>query len=278
MSAQPWSDDENDAIVAEYFGLLTAELIGRPKNKAEVRRSIQTLTGRAKGAIEYKNQNISAIMLALGQDWVRGYKPAHNYQHSLRDAVLRWLNTYPEWANHLIEKDHQELGFAAPEPLWIGPPPALQNAPEPEGLDSILETGKLCDVAARDESNRRLGEAGEARILAHELSNLRNAGRADLAEKVDWVSKTRGDGLGYDIHSFEPDGRERLIEVKTTGGWERTPFYLSRNEISVAEGNREHWCLVRVWNFYRDPKAFEIRPPLQAHIKLTPSVFEAGFH
>ena len=29
---------------------------------------------------------------------------------------------------------------------------------------------------------------------------------------------------------FEPSGKPRLIEVKTTNGWERTPFYISANE------------------------------------------------
>ena len=37
-----------------------------------------------------------------------------------------------------------------------------------------------------------------------------------LAARVDRVSETRGDGLGYDVLSFETSGRERLIEVKTT--------------------------------------------------------------
>lgn len=278
MSTALWSDDENDIIVAQYFGMLTAELGGQPKNKTEVRRSVQALIGRSNGSIEYKNQNISAVLLALGQDWVRGYKPAHNYQGSLRDAVLRWLDANTAWADHLLVHDQESPGFSAPEPLWIGPPPAMRNTPEPEGLEKILETGKLMDVAARDEANRRLGEAGEARVLAHELASLRGAGRADLADRVEWTSKTRGDGLGYDIRSYEANGRDRFVEVKTTGGWERTPFYLTRNELNVADRHREHWCLVRLWNFYREPRAFEIRPPLDTHVKLTPSVFEAGFH
>ncbi len=30
-----------------------------------------------------------------------------------------------------------------------------------------------------------------------------------------------------------------LIEVKTTNGWERTPFHISRNELAVADENRD---------------------------------------
>jgi hypothetical protein len=36
------------------------------------------------------------------------------------------------------------------------------------------------------------------------------AGREDLANDVRWVSDLDGDGFGYDVRSFEPDGAERL--------------------------------------------------------------------
>ncbi len=49
-----------------------------------------------------------------------------------------------------------------------------------------------------------------------------------------WVSDEDGDGAGYDIASFERDGRARLIEVKTTRGWERTPFHITCNELAVV--------------------------------------------
>lgn len=114
-------------------------------------------------------------------------------------------------------------------------------------------------------------------MVAHERATLMGAGRADLANRVRWVSEEDGDGAGYDIGSFEIDGRSRLIEVKTTNGWDRTPFHISRNELAVAENRRSEWCLMRLWNFARDPKAFELRPPLSAHVALTPTSFEASF-
>ena len=87
-----------------------------------------------------------------------------------------------------------------------------------------------------------------------------------------------GDGAGYDIASFDADGRQRLIEVKTTNGWERTPFHISRNELVVAEERCEAWCLFRLWNLARTPKALELRPPFYAHVSLTATSFQASFH
>lgn len=106
---------------------------------------------------------------------------------------------------------------------------------------------------------------------------LKAAGRYDLLDKVRWVSEEDGDGAGYDIASFTPEGQPRLIEVKTTNGWDRTPFFISRNELAVADQNREHWSLLRVWNFSRQPKAFELRPPLQEHLSLTALSYQASF-
>ena len=101
-------------------------------------------------------------------------------------------------------------------------------------------------------------------------------GRTDLADRVRWVSHLDGDGAGYDIQSFDTDGSNRLIEVKTTNGWERTPFFITRNELEVAEARRVDWRLVRLWNFAREPRAFELCPPLEAHVSLMATNFQAS--
>ena len=45
MSSGDWSDVENDAIVAEYFAMLSDDLAGRPYNKAERNRNLQEALG-----------------------------------------------------------------------------------------------------------------------------------------------------------------------------------------------------------------------------------------
>ena len=114
-------------------------------------------------------------------------------------------------------------------------------------------------------------------MIAHEKTTLTGAGRFDLAEQVRWVSEEEGDGAGYDIASFSPEGQARLIEVKTTNRWERTPFHITRNKLAVAEERRTEWLLLRLWNFARNPRAFELHPPLDAHVTLIATSFEARF-
>lgn len=278
MTNGAWTDKENDLIVADYFAMLADDISERPYNKAEHRRALlPRLNNRSEGSIEFKHQNISAVLKGLGEDWIPGYKPAFNFQMTLVDAVARWLALNPAW---LGRQPGLQTATALREAaqLWIRPPPTLSNQQPPQELDQMLHIARKFDVAGRDERNRALGRAGEERVLAHERASLRSAGRDDLARKVHWVSEEDGDGAGYDIASFAPDGLPRLIEVKTTNGWERTPFHITRNELAVAEERRLEWRLFRLWNFSREPKAFELHPPLDAHVSLTATTFQASFH
>ena len=283
MSEGDWDDIENDLIVADYFTMLTDELAGQNYNKSEHRRNlIEMLPKRNNSAVEFKHRNISAVMDFLGQQKIEGYKSLYSYQGSLVDAVIRWLEANPEWTvtKHAApnERISNVVNDGADAILWIGAAPTFANEPPPVDPKFAAAVARKYDVAQRDARNRALGKAGEERVLLHEKAVLRNANRADLADKVRWTAIQDGDGAGYDIFSFEPSGCERLIEVKTTNGWDRTPFHITKNEIAVAEANRDTWHLVRLYNFARQPKAFAIRPPLDAHVLLTPTSFLASLH
>lgn len=275
--ASDWSDEENDAIVADYFAMLAEDVADRPYSKVEHNRHLRALIGRTRGSIEYKYQNISAVLKGLGEDWIPGYKPAFNFQSSLVDAVVRWLESHPTWlapaARAAIGPPKQALQEQAM--LWVGPPPTHSNTPPPDELERMTAIALKYDAAGRDALNGALGRAGEERVLAHERASLLAAGRTDLAARIRWVSQVDGDGAGYDIQSFDTDGSDRLIEVKTTNGWERTPFHITRNELAVADARPQDWRLVRVWNFAREPRAFELRPPLEAHVSLMATSYQA---
>lgn len=277
MANTPWTDEENDLIVADYFAMLELDVLGKPYNKSEHRRLLQSLLNeRPESSIEFKHQNISAVLKGLGEDWISGYKPAFNLQTSLIDAVARWLSYNPAWTARL-NNTFGGTGFNDALTIWIGPAPTVSNLPPPQELEQMLAIAHKFDAAGRDERNRALGRAGEECVLAHERSSLQQAGRDDLARNVRWVSEEDGDGAGYDIASFTTDGDRRLIEVKTTNGWERSPFHITRNELAVADQRRSEWCLVRLWNFRREPKAFELYPPLDRHVELTATSFLASF-
>ena len=67
MAGEDWSDDQNDVIVPTYFTVLADDVAGKPYNKAEHNRVLQSKLGRGKGSIEFKHQNISAVLKGLDE-------------------------------------------------------------------------------------------------------------------------------------------------------------------------------------------------------------------
>ena len=184
------------------------------------------------------------MLRGLGGAEIEGHKPAIDFQVTLIDAVLRWILANPAWSIRAsILAPLRNIDD--PQPLWIGPRPAptLRNTPPPAEIEQTLAIARKFDVACRDDRNRALGRAGEDVVLLNERLILKQAGQDELAGGVRWISEEDGDGAGYDIHSFQADGADRLIEVKTTNGWERTlaPVRLNLFEepLDIAWGHRQ---------------------------------------
>ncbi|WP_375258443.1 DDE-type integrase/transposase/recombinase [Citreimonas sp.] len=78
--------------------MLADDISGRRYSKAEHRRALLSLLNDgSEGSVEFKHQNVSAVLKGLGEDWIPGYKPAFNFQMTLVDAVARWLALNPAW-------------------------------------------------------------------------------------------------------------------------------------------------------------------------------------
>jgi hypothetical protein len=273
IAGTDWSDEEIDQTIALYLEMRHLDLSGQDYVKAEFNRRLQGLTGRGKGAIEFKFQNVSAVLQSIGQPWIWGYKPLANFQHALLAGVERRIETGLPDITVARPSNTAELGEAPA--LLIGPAPAALQLASPPDLQRLI---RKVDQAARDARNRSLGEHGEKVVLAWERERLGRLGRNDLARRVEWTSKESGDGAGFDIRSFEPNGSDRLIEVKTTAGHEHTPFWISENERSFAEERPDAFRLVRVYHAAyatRPPRAFEIVPPLGQWLDLRASTFRA---
>src|ERR1700688_2861262 len=54
---RPWNDDELDAIVADYFSMLRAELSRQPYVKSHHSAVLMKQIGRTHRSVEFKHQN-----------------------------------------------------------------------------------------------------------------------------------------------------------------------------------------------------------------------------
>ena len=77
-----WSEDEVRAIVEDYFDMLKLELSLQSYNKADRNRRLrERLDERSRGSVEFKHQNISAVLVKMGIPYIEGYKPKDNFQN-----------------------------------------------------------------------------------------------------------------------------------------------------------------------------------------------------
>lgn len=275
LTGSPWTRFEIDEAVSAYLGMLRMEHSGQEYVKANVVRGLGVvLPVRSRGSIERKFQNISAILDQLGRPWIDGYKPLTNYQRDLRDAVITSFRGDHRLAEGLADYGAAALPAGQLKPLAtddvvVGPPGArIQN----RTTSSVSLTGGRISALA-DFQTKPLGDAGEGWVVDLEREQLRRAGRPDLADQVVWAAKEIGDGLGYDVASFRPDGRERLIEVKTTNYGIRTPFYITRWEVEFSDRRAAEYSLYRVHGFVRDPRIYVLDGSISATARLEPSVY-----
>jgi len=133
------------------------------------------------------------------------------------------------------------------------------------------------DYLAREARSQSLGRAGEEFVVHYERWRLIQSGHERLADRIEHTANERGDGAGYDVLSFEVDGRERFIEVKTTAYAKDTPFFISDGELSFANSHELEFRLYRVFEFRRLPRLFELRGRPDGHCRLDPITFRASF-
>jgi 5-methylcytosine-specific restriction protein A len=89
-----WSGGEIDAAVGRYLEMLRLEGEGKPFIKAEVNRQLRlgALAGRTKSAVEFRMQNISAVLQKLNRRWITGYRPAANVGTNVETKILASLD------------------------------------------------------------------------------------------------------------------------------------------------------------------------------------------
>lgn len=277
--AEDWSDIEVELIVADYFSMLMAEISGTPYNKSEHRRGIiKQLNNRNEGSIEFKHQNISAVLAKFGVPWIQGYKPLANYQNKLEQVVAHYLQKNTSLEHSFKEFAEGEVRNLQLESIsytnFVESPPETQLVKEPELTYSGPVKVNYLEI---EQNNKRLGDSGEEVVIKYEQWRLTNAGKDSLADKIEWVAQTEGDWIGYDILSKNTNGTDRHIEVKTTKLSKDAPIFFSKNEYEFSARNASSYFLYRVFNFNKAPKVFIVNGRFDEFCRFQPIKFKGHF-
>ena len=167
--------------------------------------------------------------------------------------------------HHYEQIEKLVWGYQDPQEVFNN---SLTEREYPSGRFTELPTinptfkGQEIDFIKQNIENKELGDIGEELVKDYEMKRLRAKGMRDFADKVEIVK----DGEGFDILSFDENGNEKYIEVKTTEGDEKTPFYLSRNEYLFSEKNQGKYCIYRLYNYHDEANHadyFIINEPLK---------------
>ncbi|WP_366052571.1 DUF3427 domain-containing protein [Gluconobacter albidus] len=228
-----------------------------------------------------KNKSVTLPYTYLGLLQYAGHdaereRPVH-IAWQLRDwpiptDVLQRINLKLDAAPHLAD---QRLEVTEP-----GLTPVMPPEPGAYKLGRTTREFKARQFRRlSSETSKAIGDAGERLALAAEKQRLVNAGRPDLAHRIEHISLTQGDGAGYDIRSYNADGSDRFIEVKTTTGSKGTPFFVSVNEVAFSEHAGAAFVLFRITDLDLTSMRgnfFTLQGPLSEAWELAPNSYLAS--
>lgn len=255
-----WSTHEVQLVVADYLAMLAKEMAGEPYNKSAFRRALQPfLNNRSESSIEFKRQNISAALIELGACYIKGYLPLLNRQELLVEECARQLEADKlKW-----DAVFTQFTAAVTAPgkdytldTLIDTPPEYVND-HPVASTRLRKPFKI-NYLEREQRNNATGVLGEQIVMAYEKWRLMQAGKPQLAEKIEWVAQFN-DQAGFDILSKHESGQDKYIEVKSTKLGKATPIFFSHDEFNFARSHRSAYHLYRVFNLSESPRLFTLQ-------------------
>lgn len=163
----------------------------------------------------------------------------------------------------------EDVGFRYPDAKEVDSK-FIELTIVPEDLEKLKSESRekrtkkrVIDFEKENKRNKRLGDQGELIVFYKEKEYLREKGLKELANKVRQISK-EDDKAGYDILSFELDGKEKRIEVKSTNAKPKgVRFYMSSNQYKKAKELDNYYSYIVFEAKTETPKIWKMKNPLQ---------------
>ena len=110
--------------------------------------------------------------------------------------------------------------------------------------------------------SQKIGDRGEELVLRNEIEKTKGWGLPnETLSKVRRVS-LESDDYGFDILSFDQEGNERYLEVKTTKtNGKNFSFILTRNEFETAKYYGKRYSFVIVFDILSNPRIWYMGNP-----------------
>lgn len=135
-------------------------------------------------------------MIALGMPYINGYKPLGNYQNLLFETVSELISSNPRIQEKLDIVVNSDVVIPSVENILS----AMVSPPEPRLRVQTARTEprmvhfEQVNYLKRESQNQQLGLAGELFVVNFEKAYLIYSKKTYLAEKIEHVSVSKGDG------------------------------------------------------------------------------------
>jgi hypothetical protein len=281
-----WTDEQSEFVCKYYIAQLKKHLLSKEPQKQQVAKNyLMSELGKSSKAVRLKLHHISSILVNSDLPYLESFKPIPraeidlidwNETNVLKKILLEEFNE-PDFLDFLSSLSAKtEYSTEVTKEIQVEQPPDedvfehLENADQPS-----LRIRPKINYVEREIRNTKLGEAGETWVINFERQRLLAEGREDLANKIVWASKDVGDGLGFDIISYNSSGDKVYIEVKTTCLGKFSAFYLTQKEIQTSLKLGVSYYIYRVFDFNKETKLFTIENSLADSLDLVPTTFRA---
>ena len=125
-----------------------------------------------------------------------------------------------------------------------------------------IRTKEGINYSEQQAISQKIGDRGEELVLRNEIEKIKQWGLPDeILSKVRRVS-LESDDYGFDILSFDKDGNERYLEVKTTKtNGKNFSFILTKNEFEQAKKYGNKYSFVIVFDILNNPHIWYMGNP-----------------
>ena len=121
-----------------------------------------------------------------------------------------------------------------------------------------ISTVVLSKKKRRTQQSKKIGLAGEKHVYKYEYGKLKKLNKKDLADKIIKHFENY-EYPGWDITSFDKDGNEIYIEVKSTKGTSINQLEITSNEWDAAVKENKKYYIYLVNNALNEKiKIFEM--------------------
>jgi len=194
----------------------------------------------------------------------------YNLQNSLSDALLQgdfteMLKLYGYMAGSLLLADAEDYVVDSAETPQIEEDfSTIEFQPRVFKKRQSKEGSSSSGSRRYSKKSDKVGKLGEEFVYNFERKILIQAGQTELADRVIWHRQDSTNRTpGWDITSYDTNGRPKLIEVKASSGKTISDVVLTTNELAKMQEYQEedNYFLYLVSNIIEKPVIEVLRNP-----------------